>query len=427
MAYLVLQILLCLFLAALLGGIIGWLWKSIFCKRLIDEAESRAALLHGDLERANATLGATRQELATTQDHLSAAQSSLDERDAELASRNGFIAQLESKLGEQEASHREATAAAAAALAAAQKELQELTARHDQLQTESAGEAETLRAQLTAAESGFKDSLATAEKQHAEALAAAETGHREALAACRSQLEGRGVELNTANSRVADLEAQLDAIRTSRQESEQRWRDQLAAAEQAGADATARASASDGRIQALVADLDSRDQKLVGYEQQLGQLESARARITQLEGQLAGHAESEAGWRDRLHRCQTMNQEKEDRIAELEERLAAPVPTPVPAPARFVMPTAAEAAAAAERGERPDEIDDLKMIYGVGPVLEEMLHGLGIFTFRQVAHWTQEDIEWVESKLDAFNGRIERDNWRAGARKEHREKYGEEA
>jgi len=59
----------------------------------------------------------------------------------------------------------------------------------------------------------------------------------------------------------------------------------------------------------------------------------------------------------------------------------------------------------------PDgEKDDLKEISGVGPVLEETLNGLGIYHFRQIAAFTQADIEAVENETN-FPGRIERDDW----------------
>ncbi len=54
--------------------------------------------------------------------------------------------------------------------------------------------------------------------------------------------------------------------------------------------------------------------------------------------------------------------------------------------------------------------DDLKKISGVGPVLEKKLHELGITKFAQIAAFTPENIEQVDSELN-FKGRIERDNW----------------
>ena len=60
--------------------------------------------------------------------------------------------------------------------------------------------------------------------------------------------------------------------------------------------------------------------------------------------------------------------------------------------------------------ERPDEVDDLKMISGIGPKIEGILHGLGIYTFAQVASWKKKEREWVDGYL-RFKGRIEREDW----------------
>ncbi len=60
--------------------------------------------------------------------------------------------------------------------------------------------------------------------------------------------------------------------------------------------------------------------------------------------------------------------------------------------------------------KKPAQADDLKLISGVGPKLEKVLHGLGIYTFGQVAKWKKAEREWVDGYLK-FKGRIERDDW----------------
>lgn len=60
--------------------------------------------------------------------------------------------------------------------------------------------------------------------------------------------------------------------------------------------------------------------------------------------------------------------------------------------------------------EKPALVDDLKLISGVGPKIEGILHTLGIFTFAQVASWKKGEREWMDGYL-AFHGRIERDDW----------------
>lgn len=60
--------------------------------------------------------------------------------------------------------------------------------------------------------------------------------------------------------------------------------------------------------------------------------------------------------------------------------------------------------------ERPAEPDNLKMISGVGPKIEGILHSLGIYTFAQIASWEKAEREWIDGYL-RFKGRIEREDW----------------
>ena len=60
--------------------------------------------------------------------------------------------------------------------------------------------------------------------------------------------------------------------------------------------------------------------------------------------------------------------------------------------------------------KKPAKPDDLKLISGVGPKLEGVLNGLGIFKFAQVAKWNKAERDWVDGYLK-FKGRIERDDW----------------
>ncbi|MFI4902316.1 MAG: hypothetical protein ACHP91_02795 [Burkholderiales bacterium] len=69
--------------------------------------------------------------------------------------------------------------------------------------------------------------------------------------------------------------------------------------------------------------------------------------------------------------------------------------------------------------------DDLKLIVGVGPVLERMLHRMGIGSYREIARWSEHDVDAVDARLPEFHGRIRRDAWVTQARALHQSKYGE--
>lgn len=73
---------------------------------------------------------------------------------------------------------------------------------------------------------------------------------------------------------------------------------------------------------------------------------------------------------------------------------------------------AAEAAKPAALDKPRDSgADDLKMIKGVGPKVEEMLNNLGIYHFDQIAAWNEAELAWVDEHLIGFKGRATRDEW----------------
>ena len=62
--------------------------------------------------------------------------------------------------------------------------------------------------------------------------------------------------------------------------------------------------------------------------------------------------------------------------------------------------------------------EDLTLINGIGPAIELKLIAAGIKTYRQIANWTDADIERIEQDVigSRFSGRIRRDDWRTQAR-----------
>ena len=99
--------------------------------------------------------------------------------------------------------------------------------------------------------------------------------------------------------------------------------------------------------------------------------------------------------------------------AEADAVAAAPeaaAPAPVEAPLNGVAePTVLYAAP-------PAEIDDLKLIKGVGPKLEALLNDLGVYRFEQIAHFSEAELAWLDDHLTTFKGRPFRDDWPAQAK-----------
>lgn len=86
------------------------------------------------------------------------------------------------------------------------------------------------------------------------------------------------------------------------------------------------------------------------------------------------------------------------------------------APAKSDAPVSEASKPAMLTEARGGSADDLKRIKGVGPKIEGILNGLGIFHFDQIAAWDQANKDWVDDHL-SFKGRIDREEWipQAGA------------
>lgn len=71
----------------------------------------------------------------------------------------------------------------------------------------------------------------------------------------------------------------------------------------------------------------------------------------------------------------------------------------------------------------PAEVDDLKLLSGVGPVLEEKLNSAGVYRFEQIANWTEANVRAFDELL-SLKGRVEKDGWIAQAKGLLEEKNG---
>ncbi|HET6518931.1 MAG TPA: hypothetical protein VFG47_03815 [Geminicoccaceae bacterium] len=138
---------------------------------------------------------------------------------------------------------------------------------------------------------------------------------------------------------------------------------------------------------------------------QAGRAEGERER---LRAGLAGAERRAADLEGQLEAARRRSAELEERAARLEQELArlaaasGPVDTTAPRP-----PAGLPA---------PDGLpDDLKLISGIGPRIEQTLNRLGIFHFRQVAALTPGNAAWINQHL-RFRGRIERERWIEQAR-----------
>jgi predicted flap endonuclease-1-like 5' DNA nuclease len=246
-----------------------------------------------------------------------------------------------------------------------------------------------------------------------------------ALAAAQSSLADREkafAELEARHQSVdgspVDIAANAAAeIATLRQRSLE-LEGELAAAQAASAGMASLRSELDASRQSL-ADLTASSQAAGGLEDTVVSL---RQRITELESEIENLRRESGQTSLQLHHCSEARAAAEGQLATLtaeQTQLTARV-------------------AAFEKAEKlrlskpprqfyntPAQVDDLEWIYGVGPKLAEMLNKLGVYQFRQVAMWNDEDIEFFDRQLEQFHGRIRRENWVQSAQEEQYKKYGD--
>ena len=68
------------------------------------------------------------------------------------------------------------------------------------------------------------------------------------------------------------------------------------------------------------------------------------------------------------------------------------------------------------KAARKGGADDLKLIEGIGPKLEERLNEWGIFHFDQIAAWGADEVAFADQNVPRFKGRATRDKWVAQAK-----------
>lgn len=66
--------------------------------------------------------------------------------------------------------------------------------------------------------------------------------------------------------------------------------------------------------------------------------------------------------------------------------------------------------------------NDLKIIKGIGALVEEKLNTIGVYTYAQIALFSEEDTRIITKKIQLFPGKILRDQWIVQAKKLSKEK-----
>ncbi len=226
------------------------------------------------------------------------------------------------------------------------------------------------------------------------------------LAALGQQLEVERSEHDKSKLRLSELEAQNSsaAERSESLETElNTMRAQLDRSKTADAANIDKLNQLQSNSENLRSRLDEEQALLENLERQLREAQTERStvadenqsRIDELQEVLRQRDETLEALHAKLATIQT--QSENQRIGAISDP-----PSETPSTSDAIVPAG-------------DTRDDLTKIKGIGPVLEGKLHKLGFTTFRQIAEFTQADIERVNAVLN-FPGRIEREKWVAQAR-----------
>ena len=145
---------------------------------------------------------------------------------------------------------------------------------------------------------------------------------------------------------------------------------------------------------------------------QPGLVESLRAELETARTEARRARDDAAAAGDDVEALRARQQEELDRKREEITRLTEELRRLRPAPTRSRegtprLPDTLVARSELDAGTK----DDLTMIRGVGPVLAGLLNDMGIHTFREIAGWSPDDIERVQSQLARFPNRIRKDDW----------------
>ena len=383
------QMLFCLLLAAAIGVAVGWLLRH----RSALTDEHRVADLETELHVKGQALDTAIYELKVKTSAVMALESKVASLESlgrsaqeELASRQDRIDRLQQELKESQAQSL-----------SSRSELKTQLERLADQETTLAAYANEVR-QANAARTKAQEDLALKEQElvDVQRRLALVDSRLEELNRLRTKLE----ELEPAQGRVHWLEVQL-----SEKEAQHRH-----------------------VVHRLEQDLAARDRRLAGQAEQTRLLEERDLHIATLEGrlselhalqaELAGQAKIIGDQEEEITRLR--KRLGEVRAALRERGDGSPVLARPNGPAnQLSLQMPAPKAAAATRK------DDLKKIQGISPAIERALNKMGTFTYVQIARWKPSDIARVAKKLDTLPGRIKPDNWIAGAKKQHREKYGE--
>lgn len=384
--YAVVEIIWWLFIAAIIGFLIGWIlrrWSLV--PKLNRECDAKVETERKKAKKLESEMGVQIETIAGLQTDVSKANTQWE-------STNGKLRDKTSELEQ------------------AQSSMQGLTTNIANLET-TTRDLESSLSTRDSRISKLEGAISESDGRIVD-LEAAISKRDGQIASLDTELNGLRTDLNDANTKVAsiaDLESSLNQRNTRVDELEALISER-----------DARIAGVDGKLNGLRADLNDANIKVSMIAGLESTLDSRHARIGELETTVLKRSnrvtELEAALADCKARSSVQAKEVSTKNNTSDQEQLPDKDTAI----RMVGEIASRTRGG---GARVD--DDLKKIHGVGPKIEGLLKSMDITSFRQVAGFTSEDVTYVTAALDGFPGRIERDDWMSSAADEHRKKYNE--
>ncbi len=415
MGALILQMIGCLLVATTIGLMMGWLLRSFATSEKRQQLSEIATRLRGrehELDTLNHELKVRTSAVQMLEGKMIASEAALKDLTADLATKVDQLSTLQTEVREK-----------GVHLHAAERE-------RDTLRRE----LEEAEARLVAQSAGFTEMQT--QMENAEDVLISRDQEIATLKTWVEQLAPKDAEIARLRARAEELEPFREHTRQLERELEQD-RARASAVIQGKDQELARRQTQLDEKESELARLRTQNQEdLARFTETVHQrdqnIQRLRATMEELEVFRGEVEKKEIALREAEERRVMEVSEREEEIAALRKRLVEyrvaqrhHAQAKGTSPAEPVSHSSATVARTAGKS-RAAQKDDLKQIHGIGPVMERVLNRMGMFTFRQIAEWKDQDVEHMASELDTFPDRIRHDNWIAGAKEQHFLKYGEE-
>lgn len=263
--------------------------------------------------------------------------------------------------------------------------------------------------------SGYKTKYAQVESDYDTAITGRDAALAD-LAARDDRIKAMETEVSGLTSRMgllANVETERDEAQKAKADAQSGQADEIRRVRARDEEIAAlkkqlvEAQGATGDVEQFRADITSRDARIAALEGELATAKSAALNFDQQNGQVTELS-------SKLDQCRATVADRDAIISDLRAKVNNGAHDfdgdgVIEGKGEGTKPQTLMAA-------RGGKADDLKMIKGVGPKLEKLLHRLGFYHFDQVASWSDQEVAWVDANLEGFTGRVSRDRWIAQAK-----------